>query len=138
MIRGKQGHAQFENRENIEKVPGTISQRQRKKVPGTINLQRYYDPSISAFLSVDPVTAYSNPVGAFNRYRYANNNPYRFTDPDGRCADRYKDGSCRVIVDSATGADGHKAGKQLQAEKVSGTISQGSMGSESLIFVARS
>lgn len=46
--------------------------------------QRYYDPQIGRFLSVDPVTAYSNPVGAFNRYWYANNNPYRFTDPDGR------------------------------------------------------
>lgn len=46
--------------------------------------QRYYDPQIGRFLSVDPVTAYSNPVGAFNRYWYANNNPYKFTDPDGR------------------------------------------------------
>lgn len=46
--------------------------------------QRYYDPEISRFLSVDPVTAYSDPIGAFHRYRYANNNPYRFTDPDGR------------------------------------------------------
>ncbi len=33
---------------------------------------------------MDPVTAYSNPVGAFNRYWYANDNPYKFTDPDGR------------------------------------------------------
>ncbi len=46
--------------------------------------QRYYDPQVGLFLSVDPVTAYSNPVGMFNRYRYANNNPYVFTDPDGR------------------------------------------------------
>lgn len=46
--------------------------------------QRYYDPQIGRFLSVDPVTAYSSPVGAFNRYRYADNNPYRFSDPDGR------------------------------------------------------
>ena len=46
--------------------------------------QRYYDPMIGRFLSVDPVTAYSNPIGAFNRYWYANNNPYKFTDPDGR------------------------------------------------------
>ncbi len=45
--------------------------------------QRYYDP-MGRFLSVDPVTAYSNPIGSFNRYAYANNNPYRFTDPDGR------------------------------------------------------
>ncbi len=46
--------------------------------------QRYYDPMIGRFLSVDPVTAYSNPIGAFNRYWYATNNPYKFTDPDGR------------------------------------------------------
>ena len=46
--------------------------------------QRYYDPQIGRFLSVDPVTAYSNPLGTFNRYWYANNNPYKFNDPDGR------------------------------------------------------
>src|SRR5690606_24246549 len=34
--------------------------------------QRYYDPMIPRFLSVDPVTAYSNPVGSFNRYWYVN------------------------------------------------------------------
>src|SRR5690606_11027111 len=44
----------------------------------------YYDPMLGVFLSVDPVTAYDNPVSQFHRYRYANNNPYRFTDPDGR------------------------------------------------------
>src|SRR5690606_32881188 len=47
--------------------------------------QRYYDPMIPRFLSVDPVTAYDDPVGMFNRYRYAGSNPYRFSDPDGRC-----------------------------------------------------
>jgi uncharacterized protein RhaS with RHS repeats len=46
--------------------------------------QRYYDPLIGRFLSVDPVTAYSKGADFFNRYKYANNNPYRFTDPDGR------------------------------------------------------
>jgi RHS repeat-associated protein len=51
--------------------------------------QRYYDPGIGRFLSVDPVTANSSTGGNFNRYWYANNNPYRFTDPDGReAADR--------------------------------------------------
>lgn len=46
--------------------------------------QRYYDPLIGQhFLSVDPVTAYS-PGGAFNQYWYANANPYRMVDPDGR------------------------------------------------------
>lgn len=46
--------------------------------------QRYYDPDIGRFLSVDPVTADGDTGGNFNRYKYANNNPYRFTDPDGR------------------------------------------------------
>ena len=34
---------------------------------------------------MDPVTV-SSVGGNFNRYWYANNNPYRFTDPDGRQA----------------------------------------------------
>lgn len=46
--------------------------------------QRYMDPELGIFISVDPVTAYDNPVTQFNRYRYANGNPYSFTDPDGR------------------------------------------------------
>ncbi|UYK76762.1 hypothetical protein NG825_20585 [Xanthomonas sacchari] len=45
--------------------------------------QRYYDEKIGIFLSVDPVTA-SKSMGAFNRYRYAASNPYKFSDPDGR------------------------------------------------------
>ncbi|MDE2381825.1 MAG: hypothetical protein KGL71_06400, partial [Xanthomonadaceae bacterium] len=46
--------------------------------------QRYYDPTIGRFLSVDPVTANSVNGSNFNRYWYAAGNPYKFTDPDGR------------------------------------------------------
>lgn len=46
--------------------------------------QRYYDPVVGRFLSVDPVTASKADGGNFNRYWYANNSPYMFTDPDGR------------------------------------------------------
>ncbi|WP_274396955.1 RHS repeat domain-containing protein [Xanthomonas cucurbitae] len=46
--------------------------------------QRYYDQDLGRFLSVDPVAADSVLAANFNRYWYANNNPYRFTDPDGR------------------------------------------------------
>jgi hypothetical protein len=55
--------------------------------------QRYYDPQLGRFLSVDPVTAYGGDMRHFNRYAYAYNNPYRFTDPDGRCpsCDRHND-----------------------------------------------
>ncbi len=45
--------------------------------------QRYYDPVVGRFLSVDPVQA-DDKGGDFNRYWYAADNPYRFVDPDGR------------------------------------------------------
>ena len=45
---------------------------------------RYYDPTLGRFLSDDPVRfSESNPM-SFNRFAYANNNPYRFTDPNGK------------------------------------------------------
>lgn len=47
---------------------------------------RYYDPHLGRFTGVDPLGfVESNPM-SFNRYAYANGNPYRFTDPDGRSA----------------------------------------------------
>ncbi|MGV2873214.1 RHS repeat-associated core domain-containing protein [Colwellia sp. E150_009] len=45
---------------------------------------RYYDPVIGRFYSNDPA-GFSN-VHNFNRYAYANNNPYKYVDPDGRNA----------------------------------------------------
>jgi len=46
---------------------------------------RYYDPVIGRFYSNDPVGyTGANPVMSFNRYMYANNNPYKYVDPDGR------------------------------------------------------
>lgn len=45
--------------------------------------QRYFDSLLGLFLSVDPVAVHGLG-GNFNRYWYANNNPYRYVDPDGR------------------------------------------------------
>ena len=50
---------------------------------------RYYDPVIGRFYSNDPVGAAMhisstlNGIHGFNRYAYANNNPYKYTDPNG-------------------------------------------------------
>jgi len=45
---------------------------------------RHYDPELGRFLSNDLIGVdLSNPQ-SFNRYAYANNNPYRYVDPDGR------------------------------------------------------
>ena len=45
---------------------------------------RYYDPVIGRFYSNDPV-GFKN-VHNFNRYAYANNNSYKYVDPDGKDA----------------------------------------------------
>lgn len=49
---------------------------------------RYYDPLIGRFYTDDPVDVFGhigrgNPIHGFNRYAYANNSPYKYTDPDG-------------------------------------------------------
>ena len=46
--------------------------------------QRYYDPIAARFLSVDPIVTDASTGKGFNLYEYAQNNPYRYTDPDGR------------------------------------------------------
>jgi RHS repeat-associated protein len=43
---------------------------------------RYYDPVIGRFYSNDPIGF--RDIHSFNRYAYANNNPYKYTDPDGK------------------------------------------------------
>jgi uncharacterized protein RhaS with RHS repeats len=53
---------------------------------------RYYDPVIGRFYSNDPVDALShlttqNGIHGFNRYAYANNNPYIYTDPSGMASE---------------------------------------------------
>jgi RHS repeat-associated protein len=48
---------------------------------------RYYDPALGIFASDDPVRFNENNPMSFNRYAYANNNPYRYTDPNGKNAE---------------------------------------------------
>ena len=68
---------------------------------GLVYMQaRYYDPVIGRFYSNDPVGTIEhlntpNGIHGFNRYAYANNNPYKYTDPDGKspCL-----GICTAIV----------------------------------------
>lgn len=75
---------------------GVASDERRRDCPGytghvsdgltalTYAEQRYYDPVLGSFLSVDPVPAQFDASTVFHRYRYANSNPYKFVDPDGR------------------------------------------------------
>lgn len=50
--------------------------------------QRYYDPLMGRFLSLDPVAPDASSGGKFNRFAYALGNPYKFVDPDGRDEER--------------------------------------------------
>lgn len=58
----------------------------RKTISGmlTIALCVFALDASARFVSADPVQANPNNGQNFNRYWYANNNPYKFTDPDGR------------------------------------------------------
>lgn len=86
---------------------------------GLVYMQaRYYDPQIGRFLSVDPVTTHESPTGAFNRYRYASNNPYSFIDPDGR-RDVYIGGAAdkdrtRIVQDYAGAQQQLNPGRDVQ------------------------
>lgn len=44
---------------------------------------RYYDPILGRFMGIDPVDYQEDNIHSFNRYAYANNNPYKYVDPDG-------------------------------------------------------
>lgn len=63
--------------------------------------QRYYDPGIGRFLSVDPVTADGSNGNNFNRYWYAGDNPYKFKDPDGRMFGL--DDAAGIVIGAAVG-----------------------------------
>jgi RHS repeat-associated protein len=51
---------------------------------GLINMNaRLYDPAVGRFLSPDPFVQFPSFSQSFNRYSYALNNPFKYTDPDG-------------------------------------------------------
>jgi RHS repeat-associated protein len=65
---------------------------------------RYYDPAVGRFMGVDSVGFAIGNVHSFNRYAYANNNPYKFGDPDGRSATRLLYLEFRLAYQVATAA----------------------------------
>ena len=47
---------------------------------------RYYDSSIGRFVSIDPWSGDLTDPQSLNKYAYTQNNPVKYTDPDGRMA----------------------------------------------------
>ncbi|MCD9004636.1 RHS repeat-associated core domain-containing protein [Luteimonas sp. XNQY3] len=83
----------------LQDGPGYTGHVQDAATGLTYMQQRYYDPMLAVFLSVDPIAPLGDTYHQFNRYRYGNSNPYRFTDPDGRRACG-KDWDCRMAQQS--------------------------------------
>jgi RHS repeat-associated protein len=58
---------------------------------------RYYDAATGRFVSVDPVSPTAANIFTFNRYGYADDNPVRYIDPDGRtCTEANKTYTCQI------------------------------------------
>jgi len=51
------------------------------------NGERYYSPELGRFIQQDSWTGMVSMAQSLNRYAYAYNNPFRFTDPSGNIAD---------------------------------------------------
>ena len=91
--------------------------------------QRFYDPIAGRFLSIDPVVTDANTGKSFNRYAYANNNPYKYVDPDGReikvaGSDEFKKVVQKDLAKIDSGKGGHALISTAQTEKKVITIVQ--------------
>jgi hypothetical protein len=69
------------------------------------------------FLSVDPVPANPNTGWNFNRYQYANSNPYKYIDPDGRYTCKGSSTDCGNFEKAMNFARDAAKSSQLTAEQ---------------------
>ena len=78
--------------------------------------QRYYDPMAGRFLSVDPIVTSEKNGNGFNRFMYVENNPLRYTDPDGlKCAGTGSAAKCTIDLVDGKPLDREKLAKSEKA-----------------------
>jgi len=65
---------------------------------------RYYNPELGTFLSMDPYEGDFNDPMSLNRYAYVRGNPVNLTDPSGLCA--VDDADCQTYVRGTEAAFG--------------------------------
>jgi len=68
---------------------------------------RWYDPVIGRFTGIDPVAFQEGNIHSFNRYAYANNNPYVYVDPDGNRPDSTNFMYNYLLYNSKNGRSGY-------------------------------
>jgi len=67
---------------NIQKI-GYAGHAHDQETGLTYMQARFYDAAVGRFLSIDPEGFEDSSPFTFNRYSYANNNPYKYVDPNG-------------------------------------------------------
>jgi len=85
----RQKHHAYGDRDNkgpLENPLGYASHAENKNLNLVYMKRRWYDPEIGRFMSVDPNDLQITHFNTYNRYMYANNNPYKYLDPDGRAS----------------------------------------------------
>ena len=69
-------------------VPYKYTGQERDSSTGLMYYEaRYYDPKLGRFISADTIVPSLLDPQALNRYTYVLNNPLKYTDPSGHCAD---------------------------------------------------
>ena len=101
---------------------------------------RYYDPSIGRFYSNDPAGFSETAPTLFNRYAYANNNPYAYVDETGELPNFVIGAVVGMVADIAvqTLAEG-KSFRQIDGGQVlrAGAIGAVSGGASSFSVISR-
>ncbi|PWK53034.1 RHS repeat domain-containing protein [Pleionea mediterranea] len=70
--------------QDVDNNIGYTGHKEDKSLGLTYMQARWYHPNAGRFMSTDPIRY--RDIHSFNRYVYANNNPYNFIDPDGKAA----------------------------------------------------
>jgi len=74
--------------EELQNMASGFTGHQPELDSGLINMRgRMYSPMLARFLSVDPVIESAGDAQTWNAYSYVQNNPLRYVDPSGRCAE---------------------------------------------------
>jgi len=76
---------------------------------------RWYSPEIGRLLALDPVSFSEENFHSFNLYSYANNNPYRYIDPDGQSPFSMHSSDARIREIAVTDPAFHARANELQA-----------------------